>query len=281
MNRRRRYRGARTSCAAATLALVMTIGTGISRGQEGRRPACREGRHVRLGRHAARPDGEVRQGRRHAHLQGIDEEGCDRRERHDPGLPAEHRRRLVHDGDRRVPGRPRLDEQHVLPARRRVLEPDVVLGPRRDQRQPDRPAGGHDRQRRRAGRQEGRSDRLGGGHPGQDRRPDGRLRVLLQQPRGARRRGGSRRAGRRGSSSARSTTSARPQPRPAGRTFRSATRRRRRRRRPGRSRARSPRRTRTAPTTSTSTTARSTAPSPTTTRSSARSARQARARRST
>ena len=41
----------------------------------------------------------------------------DRRQRHAPGLPAEHRRRLVHDGDRHVPVRARLDEQHLLSAR--------------------------------------------------------------------------------------------------------------------------------------------------------------------
>ena len=44
-----------------------------------------------------------------------------------PGLPAEHRRRLVHDGHRHLPVRARLDEQHLLPRRRRVLEPDGVL----------------------------------------------------------------------------------------------------------------------------------------------------------
>ena len=39
----------------------------------------------------------------------------DRQERHAPGLPAEHGRRLVHDGHRHVPVRARLDEQHLLP----------------------------------------------------------------------------------------------------------------------------------------------------------------------
>ena len=49
------------------------------------------------------------------------DDGRTRRERHAPGLPAEHRRRLVHDGDRHVPVRARLDEQHLLPHRRHVL----------------------------------------------------------------------------------------------------------------------------------------------------------------
>ena len=44
-------------------------------------------------------------------------DGRHRRQRDAPGVPAEHRRRLVHDGDRRLPGRPRLDEQHLLPRR--------------------------------------------------------------------------------------------------------------------------------------------------------------------
>ena len=94
--------------------------------------------HLRLGRDAPGPHAEVRQGRRHADLQEADEGRRDRRQRDAPGVPAEHRRRLVHDGDRRLSGRPRLDQQHLLPAGRRVLEPDVVLGRQR-------PAGGHHR----------------------------------------------------------------------------------------------------------------------------------------
>ena len=43
------------------------------------------------------------------------EAGVDRRQRDAPGLPAEHRRRLVHDGDRRLSGRSWLDQQHLLP----------------------------------------------------------------------------------------------------------------------------------------------------------------------
>ena len=77
----------------------------------------RSNRDVRVGRHAARPDGEVRQGRRHADLQGTDGGRRDRRQRDAPGLPAEHRRRLVHDGHRHLSVRARLDEQHVLPRR--------------------------------------------------------------------------------------------------------------------------------------------------------------------
>ena len=77
-----------------------------------------------------------------------------RRERDGSGLPAEHRRRLVHDGDRHLPVRARLDEQHLLPRRRQLRQPDVILRRRRA-------AGGHDRERGRARGQEGRPDRLG------------------------------------------------------------------------------------------------------------------------
>ena len=50
-----------------------------------------QGRPVRVRRHASRPDGEVRQGRCDADVQEADEGRRDRRQRHAPGLPAEHR----------------------------------------------------------------------------------------------------------------------------------------------------------------------------------------------
>ena len=176
----------------------------------------------------------------------------DRQQRDAPGLPAEHRRRLVHDGDRHVPVRARLDEQHLLPQWRHVLQPDVVLGRGHD-------AGRHDRQRGRAGGQEGRPDRLGRRRGRGHQRPDGRLHELLLEPRRARRRRERDRAGR-------LRLLRRHLPggdgRPGDRLDERACRRSggaRRRRRRGRSTPRSPPRTRTASTTSTSTTASSTA----------------------
>ena len=97
-----------------------------------------------------------------------------------PGLPAEHGRRLVHDGHRHVPVRARLDEQHVLPCWRFVREPDVVLGGEHD-------AGRHDCQRRRARGQEGRFDRLGRWRCCRHRRARRRLHEFLLEPRRARR----------------------------------------------------------------------------------------------
>ena len=72
----------------------------------------------------------------------------------DPGA-AEHRRRLVHAGHRRVAGRPRLDQQHLphqsgQPFANRTAAFDPGVAPGRD----DRPVG-------RARRQEGRPDRVG------------------------------------------------------------------------------------------------------------------------
>ena len=49
-------------------------------------------------------------------------DGRQGRERLAPGLPAQHRRRLVHAGDGHLAGRARLDEQHVLPHRRGQLQ---------------------------------------------------------------------------------------------------------------------------------------------------------------
>ncbi len=74
-------------------------------------------------------------------------------------------------------------------AGRCVQQPNLVLGRRR-------PPGGHDRERRRACRQEGRPDRLGRRRRRQHQRPDGRLHQLLLQSRRPRRRRRPRRAGR-------------------------------------------------------------------------------------
>ena len=60
----------------------------------------------------------------------------------DPG-PAEHRRRLVHAGDRRVAGRPRIDQQHVphqRPALRRTGPPRSTRASCRPRRSPSRPS---------------------------------------------------------------------------------------------------------------------------------------------
>ena len=78
---------------------------------------------LRLRRHAARPDGEVR--RRRAPCRptpGSDEAGRHGQERPATGLPAQHRRRLVHAGDRHLARRARLDEQHLPPDRRGQLQ---------------------------------------------------------------------------------------------------------------------------------------------------------------
>ena len=135
------------------------------------------------------PDGEVRQGRRDADLQGADEGRRDRRQRDGPGLPAEHRRRLVHDGHRHLPVRARLDEQHLLPRRRHVLEPDVVLRPP-GRLQADTIANAAER----AGKKVAQIDWVGGAAAGIDG-PDRRLHQLLLEPRRARRRRRPDRAG--------------------------------------------------------------------------------------
>ena len=67
-----------------------------------------------------------------------------------PGLPAQHRRRLVHAGHRHLAGRARLDEQHVPPDRRADFNNRTSSRRRRSSRRTPSPAG------RRAGRQEGR-----------------------------------------------------------------------------------------------------------------------------
>ena len=59
------------------------------------------GRAVQLRRHAARPDAALRRGRADADLRLADAPRRHRRQRPDPGLPAQHRPGLVHAGHRR------------------------------------------------------------------------------------------------------------------------------------------------------------------------------------
>ena len=70
------------------------------------------------------------------------------------GVPAEHRRRLVHAGDRNVAGRARVDEQHLPPDGRGQLQQPHEPGGLD-------PPGRHDPASRRAGGQEGRVRRVG------------------------------------------------------------------------------------------------------------------------
>ena len=93
----------------------------------------------------------------------------------DPGA-AQHRRRLVHPGDRRLARRARLHQQHVPHQRRAVHQPDRRLRPRRAAGRDDRPG-------RRARRQEGRPDRVGRRAQRRDQRPDRRLPHLPLRPR--------------------------------------------------------------------------------------------------
>ena len=141
----------------ALLVLTAALGPGTARAKKEQPPA----RVVMFASDGMRPDLMEKYAKAGAMptYKKLMKDGRDRRQRHGPGLPAQHGRRLVHDGDRHVPVRARLDEQHVLPGRRPVLEPDVVLRGGHD-------AGGHDRQRRRARGQEGRPDRLGRRRPG-------------------------------------------------------------------------------------------------------------------
>ena len=121
-------RRVRSSCSAR--------GDHVLRGPRGRR-GRRQGRqgssrgqggHVRVGRHAPRLDGEVRQGRGHADLQEADEGRRHRRQRHAPGVPAQHRGRLVHDGDGDDPSEHGSTNNTFHPGRRLVRELDLVLG---------------------------------------------------------------------------------------------------------------------------------------------------------
>ncbi len=78
---------------------------------------CHRRRPVRGRRDAAGPHGAVRGARRHADVQGPDGRWRHGRQRHGPGVPAQHRCRLVHAGHRCLSGGGRLNEQHVLPVR--------------------------------------------------------------------------------------------------------------------------------------------------------------------
>ena len=118
--------------------------------------------------------------RARADLRRPDEEGRAGANGLHPGLPAEHRRRLVHAGHRSVAGRARLDEQHLPPHRRGGLQqPDEASA--RAILQADTIAAG-----RRASRQEGRPDRVGRSRPHNLAGTDGRLPQLLLGARRAR-----------------------------------------------------------------------------------------------
>ena len=88
--------------------------------------------------------------------------GRSRRERPAAGLPAEHRRRLVHAGDRHLAERARLDEQHVPPHRRGQLQqPHLLLGARARCRPTRSP-----RAAERAGKKVAQVDWVGGAQAG-------------------------------------------------------------------------------------------------------------------
>ena len=100
----------------------------------------------------------------------------------DPGA-AEHRRRLVHARDRRVAGRPRLDQQHVPHQRHSAFGTAELQPEPHDGVRPRRAAGRDARPGGRARRQEGRPDRVGGRPRRRDQRPDARLPQLPLRPR--------------------------------------------------------------------------------------------------
>ena len=252
---------------AAAIILTVAAGTATT---GSRRATGRESRHVRLRRHAPRPDGEYAKAGVDAHLQEADEGRRHRRQRHGPGLPAEHRA-SAGTRWRRAPTRPSTARRTTPTSAAATRSRNRTSFSAAGMLQADTIANAAER----AGKKVAQIDWVGGAAaningPTVDftnffsnrgvlvgaGRPDraGRLGVLRRRPtrsRAGRRRGRLERASR------------------------PAIRRRRRRRRPGRSRPRSRRRTRTARTTSTSTTASPAAARTTTTRSSARSARPA------
>ena len=254
---------------------ILVIGAGAAGpSREGRRAAREAGRHVRLRRHAAGSHGEVRQGRRDADLQGADEGRHHGRQRDDARVPAEHRRRLVHDGHRHV-SRPSTARRTTPTSAAGTRSRTARRSPAAGTMQADTIANAAER----AGKKVASIDWVGGAAAG------------IAGPVVDFTNFFSNRGVLVGQNNVRSTTartffgvdyeiatiSRTP---PAGRASRPATRRRRRSRRRGRSARRSRRRTRTAPTTSTSTTASTAAARTTTAPSSARSARRARRRRS-
>jgi hypothetical protein len=100
-------------------------------------------------------------GRRHAHLRLADGEGRARRQRHGPGLPAQHRCRLVHDGHGHLSVGARLDEQHLPPHRRvQLQQPDELLGRR------DTPGRHHRASAERAGKRVAQIEWVGGAQAG-------------------------------------------------------------------------------------------------------------------
>ena len=114
-----------------------------------------QGGLLRLRRPAPGPRREVRRPGRDADDAAVPAQraSAPRQRPADPGA-AEHRRRLVHAGDRRLAGRARLDQQHVPQERRPVRQPHRGLRPRRAAGRVDRPV-------RRARRAQGRPGRVG------------------------------------------------------------------------------------------------------------------------
>ena len=147
-------------------------------------PTRQEGALLLRRRHAAGQGRRLRGRRAPAEMQAPHERRRQGRQRHAAGLPAEHRRRLVHDDDRHLAERARLDQQHLPPHRRGQLQQPHAFSML--QGRPDH-AGRHARRVRRARRQEGRPDRLGRRRAVRDRRPDRRLHQLLLDPRRPRR----------------------------------------------------------------------------------------------
>ena len=93
---------------------------------------------------------------------GADGEGRQGRQRNDAGLPAEHRRRLVHAGDGNVAGRARLDEQHLSTAPARATSTTARASRRPATLQADTIAAAAER----AGKKVAQIDWVGGAHAG-------------------------------------------------------------------------------------------------------------------
>ena len=197
-----------------TVVVVATLGAGAAsawRDDEVR--PVEQGRPVRVRRDAARPDGEVRQGRLHADLQGADEG------RQRPATTAWSRpsRRTPASAGTRWPPAPTRPStaRRTTPSSARgdtFSEPDVVLGA--GVLQADTIANAAER----AGKKVAQIDWVGGAAANIDG-PDRRLHQLLLEPRRARRRRRSR-SSRRARRSSASPTRWRRSPRPPGWTRR-------------------------------------------------------------
>ena len=221
--------------AALTLSFALLVAGSVSVGAaSGPRSGHRELRSLErhsddllcVRRHAARPRRQVREAGRHADHGRPHEARRHGQERPPAGLPAEHRRRLVHARHRHLARRARLDEQHVPPDRRGQLQQlDELRHDRHPPGRPHRPGG-------RAGRQDRGLDGVGrhaeprSGAPG----PGRRLPHLHRRPRHRPQLRPPRPAGRRERLRRRSTSASTWRTRPAGRTSRRRSARRSRRR---------------------------------------------------